>query len=46
MVGTAGNYGNVWFAASNAGNIQIANRSSIQIPTTVELSLQITYIID
>jgi hypothetical protein len=45
-IGTAGNYANVWFVASNTGSVAIANRSSLQIPTTAEISMQITYIID
>jgi len=45
-IGTTGNYANVWFVASTTGNVAIANRSSLQIPTTAEISMQITYIID
>lgn len=45
-IGTTGNYANVWFVASTTGNVAMANRSSLQIPTTAEISLQITYIID
>lgn len=43
---TTGNYANVWFVIGTTGNVAIANRSSLQIPTTAELSFQITYIID
>ena len=45
-ISTTGNYANVWFVVSNTGNVAIANRSSLQIPTTAEISMQITYIID
>lgn len=45
-IGTTGNYANVWFVASSTGNVAIANRSSLSIPTTAEIHMQITYIID
>ena len=44
-IGTTGNYGNVWFVASNTGNVAIANRSQSSIPTTAEIHMQITYVI-
>lgn len=45
-ISTTGNYANVWFVVSTTGGVAIANRSSLQIPTTAEISMQITYIID
>lgn len=42
---TTGNYANVWFAIGTTGGVAIANRSSLQIPTTAEISMQITYVI-
>lgn len=43
---TTGNYANVWFVVGTTGNVAIANRSSLQIPTTAEISFQVTYVIE
>lgn len=45
-IDSGGNYGNAWFAIGASGTVQLANRSSVQIPTSVGISCNVTYIID
>lgn len=45
-IGTAGNYGNAWFAISAYGSVVLRNASATSIPTTAEVSCNVTYIVD
>ena len=46
LAGSAGNYANVWAVVGGGGGVQIHNGSGLSIPTTMELSLNCTYIVD
>lgn len=46
LAGSAGNYANVWAVVGGGGGVQIHNGSGLSIPTTMEISLNCTYVIN